>query len=249
MKKRLPMLLIVAGLLACSAILYTAHFLIFRDPHHIFIYLLGDLAVIPLEVLIVALVIERLLSRRERHGRLHKMNMVIGTFFSEVGVWLLGALTRAVDETGEVKANLGVRADWQAADFRRALAFARGHSFMFHVEHLDLGQLRDRLVGQRDMILRLLANPNLLEHERFTDLLWATFHLMEELTARESLADLPEADRRHLEGDVRRVYAALTQQWILYCRHLQSDYPYIFSIVVRTHPLQDHPQATVTEST
>jgi len=30
-----------------------------------------------------------------------------------------------------------------------------------------------------------------------------------------------------------------------YCRHLQSAYPYIFSIVVRTHPLQAHPDAVV----
>ena len=29
----------------------------------------------------------------------------------------------------------------------------------------------------------------------------------------------------------------LTVQWLLYCRHLQTAYPYIFSIMMRTHPL------------
>jgi hypothetical protein len=241
------MLLIAVGLLACSAVLYALHYLLFHDPHHIFIYLVGDLAIIPLEVLIVALVIERLLARHERRSLLHKMNMVIGTFFSEVGTWLLGELTRAVDDADEVYANLGLRGNWKAPDYRRALAFVHNHRFAMDLGHIDLAQLRDRLVGERDHLVRLLGNPNLLEHDQFTDLLWSVFHLMEELTARDSFEALPDADSRHLQGDVRRVYAALTLQWLLYCRHLQSDYPYIFSIVVRTHPLQDHPRATVTE--
>ncbi len=34
-------------------------------------------------------------------------------------------------------------------------------------------------------------------------------------------------------------------EWLCYCEHLRQRYPYIFSIVVRTHPLQEHPDATV----
>lgn len=94
------------------------------------------------------------------------------------------------------------------------------------------------------MIL-LLANPNLLEHDRFTNLLWAVFHLQEELAARKSLENLPQSDSDHLAGDVRRVYAQLTTEWLHYCRHLQAAYPYIFSVVTRTHPLQDDTDPTV----
>ena len=57
-------------------------------------------------------------------------------------------------------------------------------------------------------MLRLLENPNLMEHERFTDLLWAVLHVEEELEARTSLADLWPADEAHLELDVRRAYNA-----------------------------------------
>ena len=55
-----------AVLLAMSAVTYLLHFLIFRDAHHIFIYLVGDIAFVPLEVLLVAIVIERQLHRHER---------------------------------------------------------------------------------------------------------------------------------------------------------------------------------------
>jgi di/tricarboxylate transporter len=72
-------------LILLSALLYIFHFAIFRDVHHIFIYMIGDIAFVPIEVLLVTLIIHRLLSEREKRAQLEKLNMLIGTFFSEVG--------------------------------------------------------------------------------------------------------------------------------------------------------------------
>ncbi len=69
------------GLIVLSALIYILHFTIFHDTHHIFIYLIGDIAFVPIEVLLVTLIIHRLLSDREKRALLKKMNMVIGTFF------------------------------------------------------------------------------------------------------------------------------------------------------------------------
>ena len=49
---------VVAVLLAVSATTYLAHYLIFHDAHHIFVFLVEDIAFMPIEVLLVALVIE-----------------------------------------------------------------------------------------------------------------------------------------------------------------------------------------------
>jgi hypothetical protein len=64
----------------------------------------------------------------------------------------------------------------------------------------------------------------------------AVSHLTEELLARNGLADLPESDVRHLAGDVDRVYGQLAREWLAYLRHLKRDYPYLFSLAVRTNP-------------
>jgi hypothetical protein len=95
------------------------------------------------------------------------------------------------------------------------------------------------LTGQRQFMLGLLENPNLSEHETFTDCLWAIFHLTEELQARAGVTELPAADLRHLAGDVRRAYAALLVQWVRYVHHLKRDYPYLYSFAVRTNPYRD----------
>ena len=78
-----------------SGVIYVIHFFIFHDPHHIFIYMVGDIAFVPVEVLLVTLIIHQLLSQREKKNRLEKLNMVIGAFFSDVGMELLTFFSNA----------------------------------------------------------------------------------------------------------------------------------------------------------
>jgi hypothetical protein len=106
--------------------------------------------------------------------------------------------------------------------------------------------LKTHLAEQRAFVLGLLENPNLMEHERFTDLLWALLHLGEELEARVNLRELSPADEAHLRVDARRAYSALLGEWLFYVEHLKADYPYLFSLVVRMHPFQDAPSPTIT---
>ena len=43
-----------------------------------------------------------------------------------------------------------------------------------------------------------------------------------------------------------RAFTALAAEWLDYVQHLKSHYPYLFSLVLRTHPLQENPSAIVT---
>jgi len=246
MKQRTWTLLVATLLLVVSAALHWLHYCIFHDAHYLAKYVVYDLAFLPIEVLLVALIIERILARHEKAHLLQKLNMVIGTFFSEVGAQMLGDLARAVRNHDDLRARLAVDPGWTAADFKAARAAAKTFDYSIDLDKVDLPRLRRQFAERRDLLLGFLANPNLLEHERFTDLLWGVFHLMEELAARDSLDDLPETDRAHLAGDVARAYSRLAVQWLLYCEHLKRAYPYIFSLVARTHPFQASPCATVT---
>jgi hypothetical protein len=245
MRKHWFLVAAAIALLATSGILYLTHYLIFRDAHHIYIYLLGDFAFLPLEVLLVGLIIDRILSWREKQAMLSKMNMVVGVFFSEMGTRLLAELLPGFDRS-QIMARLGVRPNWDANDFRRATAFADTLKPQADCRAINLEALRDFLSHERDLLLRLLENPNLLEHERFTDMLWAVSHLAEELEARPQLRNLPGSDEAHIGADIGRAFTALAAEWLDYVQHLKSNYPYLFSLVLRTHPLQDHPSPVVT---
>jgi len=245
MRRYLDFIILVVILIALSALAYFIHYLIFRDVHHIFIYMVGDLAFLPLEVFLVVIVIERVLARREKQAIMQKLNMVVGAFFSEVGDELLQRLLGCFDEDKDINRQLAVKQSWTRADFKKAMTFAKAIDVEPDCSGIDLRGLKEFLVQKRQFLLALLENPNLLEHEEFTDLLWATFHLTEELEARESLAEAPETDIKHIAGDIQRVYSQLIVEWLSYVEHLKAKYPYLFSLVARTHPFQEHPSPVV----
>ena len=246
MRRYLNFILLACGFIALSAMIYFIHYAIFHDVHHIFIYMVGDLAFLPLEVFLVVIVIERVLARREKQAIMQKLNMVVGAFFSEVGDELLQRLLGCFDKNNDIRRNLDVKQSWTHADFKKAMAFAGAIDVQPDCSGIDLNGLREFLLQKRQFLLALLENPNLLEHELFTDVLWATFHLTEELEARGSLSDVPETDIKHISGDIQRVYSQLVVEWLSYVEHLKSKYPYLFSLVARTHPFQEHPSPVVT---
>jgi hypothetical protein len=226
------------SLLAASALAYTLHYLIFKDTHHIFIYLLGDLGFLFLDVLLVILLIERLLTRRDKKAMKHKMNMVIGSFFSEVGLGLLKRLNVFVENSKELEKDCEIDPKWNKKDFVKAIAAANQFSYKITLSVNSLHELRDYLNGKRQCLMRMLENPNLSEHASFTDLLWAVTHLTEELSFRgDELESLPESDRLHLAGDLKRAYSQLTGQWLQYTSHLKMHYPYLFSLAARINPM------------
>lgn len=245
MRRYSPFIILAIVFLAISGLLYLLHYYIFHDAHHIFIYLLGDVAFLPLEVFLVVIVIERILSYREKRAMLQKLNMVIGAFFSEVGNRLLYDLLNYFDGKQEICRKLTVEQNWTHADFKKAIAYTRAIKDKPRCAAADLESLKTFLIQKRGFLLRLLENPNLLEHERFTDLLWATFHLTEELEARQSFEDLPDNDLAHLAGDIQRVYHHLAVEWQWYVEHLKSNYPFLFSLIVRMQPFKEAPSPVV----
>lgn len=68
----------------------------------------------------------------------------------------------------------------------------------------------------------------------------------EELEARRQLQNLPRSDEAHIGADIGRAFGALAAERLDYVQHLRSNYPYLYSLVLRTHPLQDHPSPVVT---
>lgn len=236
MKRYRWQILLGLTLIVSSAVLYFIHYLIFRDIRHIILYLIGDIAFVPIQVLLVTLIIEWLLNEREKSALLNKLNMVIGAFFSEVGTRLFKCIFRFDAHFDKIRGNFIMTADWSDAEFKNAGKRIIGYDYKIESRRGNLEELRDCLVGKREFMLALLENPNLLEHESFTELLWAVFHLTEELDYRKNVRQLSDADYAHISNDIKRAYIALISEWLKYMKHLKNEYPYLFSLAVRINP-------------
>jgi hypothetical protein len=238
----------VAGFLcAISLLLYTLHFLWFRDMHHIMLWSLTSLAFLPISALVVTLLINRVLSARDKALRLEKLNMLIGLFFSNIGNELLTRCSNADPNDTDLRTHFGSSKNWVTLQSKQAQSILAKHDFKITVTPQDLIALKEFLTPRMDGLVRLMENPNLLEHERFTQLLRAVFHLAEELSYRDELENIPLADVNHIAGDIKRVHLHLCREWIHYMIHLRTNFPFLFSLAVRMNPLDSAARAVISD--
>jgi len=224
---------------------YFLKFIILGDPENTYFYVFNALGFLPINVLLVTLVLNELLSTRARRERLEKLNMVIGTFFSEMGTDLLHSIARKDPDIARVADALTIREEWSDQEFERTKKVFSSYPFRVLPERQDLESMRAFLKEKRNFLLRLLENPMLLEHQTFTELLRAVTHLGEELARREDLRAIPDSDVAHLQKDTERVYRLLCFEWLAYMHHLKRNYPYLFSLAIRTNPFDPNARVII----
>jgi voltage-gated potassium channel len=196
-------------------------------------------------VAVAANVIEYFIAERESGERLRKMNMLVGVFYSEIGTVLLRKFSAADPCVDEIRAALVVSSEWSDPDFARAGSIIAAHKTLIASKSLDLEELNRLLSANKPLMISMLENPYLIEHDTFTELMQALFHATEELRVRDRLTDLPEPDYAHLSGDINRVYGLLIREWLVYMQHLKRQYPYLFSLAMRTNPFDADASPTV----
>jgi hypothetical protein len=185
-----------AALVALSVSIYTLEYLIFHNRQTIAVWILNDLAFIPISVLLVTMVLDQLMLSRDRQARMEKNNMVIGAFFSEVGSNLLGWLAQYDPKSSEIGKQLLQKHAFDPINVKQLKDGCCNYGFEVKMSVQAFNDLKALLAGKREFMVRLLENQSLMEHEAFTDLLWATFHLADELSLRNNYDSLPDPASR-----------------------------------------------------
>ncbi len=249
-EKRLIWELRVIGILATtSLILYVIHFIWFQDLHHILLWSFTSLAFLPISALVVTLLINRILSARDKALRLDKLNMLIGLFFSNMGNELLTRFSNVDPEEEYLRDNFGSPKSWAKLQPRQVQLTLQNYRYRISATRQDLARFKSFLIPHYNILMRLMENPNLLEHESFTQLLRAVFHLIEELTYRKDLENTTNADVQHLSGDIQRAYQLLVREWVMYMIQLRQNFPFLFSLAVRINPLDHSAMAAIPDKT
>ena len=189
--------------------------------------------------------IEVTVSRNDLRAKKKKMRMMIGVFLTEVGVPLIALCNDGVPDLRSGIPDLLVRGDWGKRRFDQARKNLSMKDYNANLRKVDLPSLQLFLSGKRSFMIQLLQHPMLFEHEPFSDMILAICHLEEELSARRDLTSLTAADSDHLSKDCDRVLRLLVLDWLLHMQYLKEQYPYLFSLFVRTNPFDPHASAEV----
>ncbi|WP_157078700.1 hypothetical protein [Methanobrevibacter filiformis] len=239
-------------LIVLSAIIYSANYLIFRDIHEVVFYILIDMAFVPLDILIVALVIEGVIAKKEKESIFEKLDMLMSVFFSEIGTDLIKSFSKIDQDNDKIKnllEELKNKDDKGFLDILNLLKNKINHRFSLKLDKNDrkeyLTKLQEILVKKRYFLVRMLENPVLLEKENFSEVIMAIFHLDEELERRENFEEISEPDLNHILHDIDRAYYSLVYEWVSYLYYLKHHYPYIFALSMRTNPFDENAKVEI----
>lgn len=227
---------LIIGMIMISLVFYLADYLLFKNIRDTVYYTIQDIAFLPIQVLLVTLILERLLTRREKEEMLKKLNMVIGVFFSEVGTGLIQNFGHFDTGFDKVRRELIVNPSWDEKKFIRVKKEVGALPVSIDSRNGNLNSLKDFLLANRDFLLSMMENPNLIENESFSRLLLAVFHVTDELSYRNELGHLSPADSEHLSHDIKRAYVILITEWLSHMNHLRKTFPFLYSLAVRMNP-------------
>lgn len=237
-------------MVALIIIIYGTNYLVLGDAEHIISYVWTHLGFIPVDILLVAFLLDEIIEKKEKEAMLEKLDMLMSTFFSEIGNELISQLS-GVNKYKTNTENLKSIRNWDEKDFDNKLAELKDKSIDFSAEiSLEereefLDNLRTLLVGKREFIINMINNPNLLEKEEFTGLINAILHLDEELEHRKDLSLVTDTDFAHLNGDMQRVYDKLVHEWVYYLKYLYKHHPYMIALIIRTNPFDEDAEVYV----
>ena len=228
------------ALLIISVIVYLLQILLFHDSHETFFLLFQDVAFLPIEVVLISFILEKYLNKREKQAKFRKLQVVISAFYTDVGSSLIQNFSHFNTNFQKFKQGFGFEQDLIHRDKVKLLNFVSNFDYEIDSRAGDLLELKKVLTIKKSYILSMFENPNLVEHDHFTDMLWSVYHVLDELENRNTFTGLPENDMDHLSLDIERAYQLVIKEWVEYMIHLKKEYPYLFSLAIRKSPFSDN---------
>jgi hypothetical protein len=191
---------------------------------------------VPIQAAIVTFIINKLLSTIEQHKKIKKINVIISTFFIEVGTSIMMVMSELNRNHNEFCNVININEIKKSNEYQTK-KLVKAFAFDIYADPEKLDKLALLLSDKKGFMLSMLENSNLLEHDSFTDMLWAVFHVADELQSRGKLKEIGKGDIDHLSSDLLRAYSAMVLEWINYISYLRDEYPFLYELAKKKSPL------------
>ncbi len=185
---------------------------------------------------VISSVVDLFFNRKSEELRHKKLHVLIGIFFSEMGNALTHIISRADPEKEQLQAMFAEKKIWNSDMLATLNAYLATRQYALNREQMDLPALKTFLCQKKDVLLRLLEHPVLIDEEAFTELLRAIFHVYEEFYYRLDIKHLSEHDAHHIMHDIQRVYSAIGTQWGDYMIYLHANHPHLLLYSITLNP-------------
>src|SRR5450759_1537179 len=145
--------ILITSLIVSSVALFFLQYVAFHDLRSTFFYMLQDIAFLPVQVLLVTLVLERFLRSNEKQERLNKQNMVIGAFFSQIGVALLKFFSSWDPLIETARDNLIIKKTCSDKEFKSLYSRFANYKGKIQPDKIDFEALKIKIIVDRGFLL------------------------------------------------------------------------------------------------
>jgi hypothetical protein len=234
-RRYLDKVLIAAGLLALSGLMFVGYWLFVGDASYISNYFYLHISFLPVHALVLGLILEELIVHREKQQRHHRLNMFLGVFFRQMGIDIMLNMLLLAENRDALEQKMLVDKYWKARHFRRARQAVEGLGLRMRPDRGQLKILFNLLAQQEQEIITLTRNPLMLEFEALYRCLLSLFHLIEETHYRGQVLSLSDNVIHHLAADMGKTLTLLATLWLSYLEHLKEEHPVLFGFQVGLH--------------
>jgi sensor histidine kinase YesM len=148
-------LILGISLVIASSTVYLMEILIFHNVHDTFFYLFQDLAFVPVQVLLVMLILDKLLQKKEKESLMNKMNMMIGVFFNEVGTDLISFFIETEKNITSLRKEIIIDSAWNTKTFESGKKFFKSYNSDLEINQDLLMRMKEYLLKHRDCMINL----------------------------------------------------------------------------------------------
>jgi len=233
MKKSINTVLIVVFFIIISVVFFIIQTILFKNQRESLFLIFQDMIFLPFNIIFITILLGQIVGRRGKQVRLSKLNILINEFFSEVGNSIILSFNAYVTNIDDFANLLDFSDNFTVKQFDKVIKMVPSASIIVKIQNNGLDDLLASLENSKSLLIRMLENQNILEHDEFTEMLIAVHHVLDELRNRDDLNLLTAKDANHLSYDILRAYPLLIKQWVLHMKNLKNDYPYMFSLILR----------------
>ncbi|WP_054835427.1 hypothetical protein [Methanobrevibacter arboriphilus] len=139
-------------LLLTSIAMYCFAFFALNEHEKVIFYLVIDFAFMPLDVLVVVLVVEGIINKKEKENILEKLDMIMSVFFSEFGTEFLSKFINISNKNEKINKLLKDLNVWSDKEFNNFLKDLKKTDLEINLD-LDIDQRKEFLTDLKQLLV------------------------------------------------------------------------------------------------
>lgn len=228
--------LIIITMNIIAIVLYASHYIIFGELKATASGLLLSLAYVPIGVIFNILILDKIFEKSNEIRLERRMNMIIGSFFHEIGNDLMNSIVIADENIDLLNYVCDSSIKWDNKDFKKLSEIIKNYNCKINIDNINLKLLKTVIENKEDFILDLLINSSLDEYEGFSEMLIRILHVRDEFNALFIDDYLKEEDKVHMSNDICDAYKYLLCFRVNHIKSIKEYYPLMFTKSIKNSP-------------